>query len=75
MRKQTPPVIKLRDAQGYRLYVVTDRIAGNINGKAILANRGDMAYLSADEAKVFKDHILEIFEWHSPLTRIQHPPA
>lgn len=73
MRKQSSPVIKLRDAQGNRLFVVTDRITGNINGKVILANRGDMAYLSADEAKVFKDRILEIYEWHSPLTRFQHP--
>lgn len=73
MRKQSSPVLKLRDAQGNRLFMVTDRIAGNINGKAILANRGDMAYLTADEAKVFKDRILEILVWHSPSTRTQSP--
>lgn len=73
MRKQSTPVLKLRDAQGNRLFMVTDRIAGNIGGKVILANRGDMAYLTADEAKVFKDRILEIYQWHSPSTRTQSP--
>lgn len=60
MRKQSSPVVKLRDAQGNRLFVVTDRIQGNINGKVILANRGDKVYLSEDAAKVFKDRILEV---------------
>jgi hypothetical protein len=60
MRKQSSPVIKLLDAQGNKLYVVTDRIAGNIAGKVILANRGDKIYLSEDAAKVFKDRILEV---------------
>jgi hypothetical protein len=60
MRKQKSPVIELRDAQGNRLFVVTDRISGNINGKVILANRGDKVYLSQDAAKVFKDSILEV---------------
>ena len=60
MRKQSSPVVKLLDAQGNRLYVVTDRIQGNINGKVILANRGDKVYLSEDAAKVFKDRILEV---------------
>ena len=60
MRKQSTPVIQLRDAQGNRLFIVTDRIAGNINGKVILANRGDKVYLSEDAAKVFKDRILEV---------------
>lgn len=62
MRKQQSktPVIELFDVQGNKLYVVTDRIAGNIYGKVISASRGDKLYLSIDVAKVFKDHILEI---------------
>lgn len=60
MRKQTSPVVRTRDAQGNRLFMVTDRIAGNINGKVILANRGDKVYLTEDAAKIFKNHILEI---------------
>jgi hypothetical protein len=60
MRKQSVPSIATRDAQGNQLYVVTDRIAGNIGGKAILAQRGDKVYLSVDAAKIFKDRILEV---------------
>lgn len=60
MGKQSIPVIKLLDAQGNKLFMVTDRIQGNINGKVILANRGDKVYLSVDAAKVFKDRILEV---------------
>lgn len=60
MRKQKSPVIELRDAQGNRLFIVTDRITGNINGKVILAHRGDKVYLSSDAAKIFKDSILEV---------------
>ena len=61
MRKQSKtPVIELVDAQGRRLFVVTDRITGNINGKKIDHERGDKVYFSHDEAMVFKDRILEI---------------
>ena len=52
--------IKLTDSLGNRLYVVTDKISGNISGKIIVANRGDKVYLSADAAKVFKDRIIEV---------------
>ena len=60
MRKQSVPVVPLLDAQGNKLYVVTDRIAGNICGKVILADRGDKVYLSSDAAKIFKDRIIEV---------------
>lgn len=60
MRKQSTPVVKLVDAQGKRLFIVTDRITGNINGRVIKADRGEKIYLTEDEAKVFKDRILEI---------------
>ena len=52
--------IKLTDSNGFKLYVVTDKISGNICGKVIVANRGDKVYLSADAAKVFKDRIIEV---------------
>jgi hypothetical protein len=43
-----------------RRYVVTDPIAGHVCGRAISHVRGDIVRLSPDEAKVFKDRILEI---------------
>jgi hypothetical protein len=60
MRKQSTPVVKLMDAQGRRLFVITDRIHGFISTRQISAQRGDQLYLNADEAKIFKDRILEI---------------
>jgi hypothetical protein len=43
-----------------KLFIVTDRITGFINFKRIEASRGDFVYLNHDEAKVFKDSILEL---------------
>lgn len=58
MRKKTNlPATKEPDK---KLYIVTDRITGFINFKQISANRGDRVYLNYDEAKVFKDSILEL---------------
>lgn len=56
--KQTP--VLEQPACNEKLFIVTDPIAGNINGKVILAKRGDKIMLNADAAKVFKDSILEI---------------
>lgn len=58
--KKKSPTINLTDQLGNKLYVVTDRIYGNITGKIISANRGDKVYLSADAAKIFKDRIIEV---------------
>ena len=60
MGKQSSPVLKLLDAQGRKLYMITDRIAGNVNSQVIKAERGTLMYHSIDEAKIFKDRILEI---------------
>lgn len=59
MRKKTaipadPPVADKK------LYVVTDPIQGFVQNRRIQAVRGDKLHLSDDEAKVFKDSILEI---------------
>ena len=43
-----------------KLYIVTDRITGFINLKQISHQRGELVYLTPDEAKVFKDSILEL---------------
>ncbi len=59
MRKTKVPVLELIQ-DDKKLYVVTDKISGNINGKLISGIRGDMMYLSADAAKLFKDRILEV---------------
>lgn len=60
MRKTKTPSIALENDAGHKLYVVTDAISGNISGKKITGSRGDLMYLSADAAKVFKDRILEV---------------
>lgn len=65
MRKKTdlPAHIvekKAASPAGTKLYIVTDRITGFINLKQISHTRGELVYLNADEAKVFKDSILEL---------------
>lgn len=59
MRKkaQTLPVQVESDR---KLYIVTDRIRGFVCNRHIEHVRGDKVYLTPDEAKVFKDSILEI---------------
>lgn len=65
MRKKTEPktqelpVETVKTTQG-KLYIVTDRIQGFVGKRHISHVRGDKVYLSADEANVFKDSILEI---------------
>lgn len=56
--KQTP--VLEQPTRNEKLYIVTDPIAGNINGKVIKAVRGDKIHLTEDAAKIFKDSILEI---------------
>ena len=41
-------------------YMVTDPIEGHVNNKSIKAKRGDQIQLTPDQAKLFKDRILEI---------------
>ena len=65
MRKKTdlPARIEEKKAKApanTKLFIVTDRITGFINFKQIEASRGDFVYLNPDEAKVFKDSILEL---------------
>lgn len=65
MRKKTdlPARIvekKAASPAGTKLYIVTDRISGSINFRQINASRGELIYLNADEAKLFKDSILEL---------------
>ena len=43
-----------------KLFIVTDRITGFVNFKQISHQRGELVYLNPDEAKVFKDSILEL---------------
>lgn len=42
------------------LYIVTDRMTGYIQNRRITHERGEVVHLSEDEAKAFKDSILEL---------------
>lgn len=43
-----------------KTYIVTDPIKGEVANKRIQAKRGDKLQLTQDEAKAFKNWILEI---------------
>ena len=58
-KAQALPVVEVQEVQR-RLFIVTDRIQGFVGKRHISHVRGDKVYLSDDEAKVFKDSILEI---------------
>lgn len=59
MRKKTDLPVAPKEPKR-PLYIVTDRMTGYIHNRQITHERGEVVYLSEDEAKAFKDSILEL---------------